>query len=172
MFGILAQSYCCGERGSNLSAVTPAALFNTGEQSFLENAAVFLATVTDRQTADARFRDDLQGCGIYKFIVLKRYKHTAGASEQRGWEVADRKPNKTFSSSHFYLPLTRLLIFVGFFPPATFCAIFNSSMPCNSICSHLINKVNRYLKQRQPHLCTHINFSSSVVQLILRMTGI
>lgn len=45
-------------------------------------------------------------------------------------------------------------------------------MPCNSICSHLINKVNRYLKQRQPYLCAHINFSSPVVQLILRMTGI
>lgn len=45
-------------------------------------------------------------------------------------------------------------------------------MPCNSICSHLINKVNRYLKQSEPYLRTHINFSLSVVELILRMTGI
>lgn len=45
-------------------------------------------------------------------------------------------------------------------------------MPCNSICSHLINKVNRYLKQSEPYLCTHVNFLLSAVELILRMKGI
>lgn len=90
---------------------------------------IFGHRVADSQTVPMlHFRDDLQGWGIHKFMALKRYKHTARASEQRGWEVADRKANKTFSSSHFYLPPARLLILFWVLPPATFCAIFSGSM--------------------------------------------
>lgn len=66
---------------------------------------IFGHRVADSQTVPMlHFRDDLQGWGIHKFMALKRYKHTARASERRGWEVVDRKAYKTFSSSHFYLP--------------------------------------------------------------------
>lgn len=46
------------------------------------------------------------------------------------------------------------------------------TVQCNSSYSHLINRVNRYLEQSEPYLCTRVNFLLSVVELILRTKGI
>ena len=104
----------------------------------------------DTKHVDVWFRDDLQCRGVYKSIALKRYKHTTEATEQWEWEVVDREANKkTFHQAIFDLPLGCVLISVAHCATWLY-AIFNSSMPWNSSCSHLINKVNRYLKQSEP----------------------
>lgn len=71
------------------------------------------------------------------------------------WRENQTKP---FHQAIFDLPLGSVLIFVV--PCVTLYAIFSGSMPCNIVCSHLINKVNRYLKQSEPCLCTHVHFHS------------
>lgn len=84
----------------------------TLENSFLEKVEVFLAIVVYH--VDAWFCDDLLCWGIYKSIVLKRYKHTTGATEQWEWEVVERKPNKTISSSNLWSSAQLSIAFLWF----------------------------------------------------------
>lgn len=97
----------------NFILMRQASWFNTREQSFLENVEVFLATAEDPERVDAWFRDDLLCRGVYKSIALKRYKHTTGATEQWEWEVVERKPNKTVSSSNFWSSCRLSIDFCG-----------------------------------------------------------
>ena len=105
------------------------------------------------------FQDDLQCRGIYKSIVLKRETNIPlwplNSGSGKLWIGNQTKP---FHQAIFDLPLSRVLICVV--QCVTLYAIFNRSMPCDSGCSHLINKVNRYLK-----LCEQYSTSVSYYEL-------
>lgn len=97
----------------NFSVMRQASLFNTGEQSFLENAGVFLASVIDTEGVDAWFQDDLQYWGVYKSIVLKRYKHTTGATEQLGVGSCGWKTKQNFFIKQFWSSAQLSIDFCG-----------------------------------------------------------